>query len=166
MSRAGVPRALFAIVALLAVASLVSCATGVQQPSSKQGGVQSVESLVAVLDAVAPDVDSIRINFSCDTVDSIALKAPNGRSAWSVRRRRNDSISWVVPSNVTINSIGGALPLDSAGPQGGAPGTPYKSKVKDNAERKTYHYIIDATCQPAAAPARRLIIDPEFIVHP
>jgi len=165
MSRADVPRALFAIIALVAVASLLSCAKGDQQVSSKQG-VQSVESLVAILDAVAPEVDSVRINFYCGTVDSIALKAPNGSSAWSVRRKQNDTISWVVPSNVTINSIGGALPLDSAGPQGGSPGTPYKSKVKSDAQRKTYHYIIDATCQPAAAPARHLIIDPEFIVHP
>ena len=165
MSRAGLPRALFAIVALVAVASLVSCAKGDQQVSSKQGGVQSVESLVAVLDAVAPETDSIRINFSCGTVDSIALKTPHGGSAWSVRRRQNDTISWVVPSNVTINSIAG-LPLDSAGSQGGTPGTPYKSKVKGNAERKTYHYAIQATCHPASGDSIRLIIDPEFIVHP
>ena len=154
MSRAGVPRAFVAIVALVASASFVSCSDS--------------EELIpqAEVDALVPYVDSIRVNFSCGTVDSIALKtAPGGGPAWSVRRMRNDSISWVVGTNVTINSIVG-IPLDSAGPQGGAPGTAYKSKVKSDAQKKTYHYVIDATCHPAAGPDRHLIIDPEFIVRP
>jgi hypothetical protein len=151
MSRADVPRAFVAIVALVATASFVAC--------SSEGLDE------AQVDAVVPSVDSISVRFSCGTVDSIALKAPNGGPAWAVRRSRNEPISWVVPTNVTINSIAG-LPLDSAGSQGGTPGTPYKSKVKNNAESKTYHYAIDATCRPASGDSIRLIIDPEFIVHP
>lgn len=151
MSRAYVPRAVAAIVALVAAASFAAC--------SSEGLNQ------ATVDALVPSVDSINVRFSCGAVDSIALKAPNGGPAWAVRRSRNQPISWVVPANVTINSIAG-LPLDSAGVQGGSPGTPFKSKVKDNAESKTYHYAIEATCHPTSGSDRHLIIDPEFIVHP
>ena len=150
MYRAGVPRAFVAIAALVAIASFVACS--------------SEEVDLAQFDALVPSVDSISVRFSCGTVDSIALKAPNGGPAWAVRRKQNELISWVVPSNVTINSIAG-LPLDSAGSQGGTPGTPFKSKVKGNAERKTYHYPIQLTCHPASGDDRHLIIDPEFIVH-
>jgi hypothetical protein len=150
MSRAGVPRAFMALVALVAVASLVACTKDFDK---------------AQYDALVQSVDSITVKFSCGVVDSIALKAPNGGPAWAVSRKRKSPISWVVPGNVTIDSIGG-LPLDSAGSQGGTPGTPFKSKVKGNAEFKTYHYVIASTCHPAAGPDRHLIIDPEFIVHP
>lgn len=148
MSRAGVPRASVVLVALVAVVSLAACA---EKPDEARFNT--------------PSVDAITVAFSCGGVDSIALKAPNKDPAWAVRRKRKDPISWVVPANVTINSITG-VPLDPAGSQGGTPGTPFKSKVKDNAEWKTYHYVIDVTCHPTAPPDRHLIIDPEFIVHP
>jgi hypothetical protein len=151
MSRAYVPRAVAAIVALVAAASFAAC--------SSEGLNQ------ATVDALVPSVDSINVRFSCGAVDSIALRAPNGGPAWAVRRSKNETISWVVSANVTINSIAG-LPLDSAGSQGGTPGTPFRSKVKGDAESKTYHYAIEATCHPAAGPDRHLILDPEFIVHP
>ena len=152
MSRAGVSRVL---VALVAVASLVSCMEG---------------DVEAQFDAVAPSVDSVRIKFSCGAVDSIALIAPNGAPAWAVRRKPNNPISWVVDSNVTIHSIGGTspnenFPIDSAGPQGGAPGVPFSGKVKGGTPNGSYHYVIDASCQPASGPARRLVIDPEMIVR-
>jgi hypothetical protein len=159
MSRAGVSPALIALVAVASLAALVSCTGGDEE---------------ALLDAVAPSVDSVRVNFSCGTVDSIAvdsiaLATPSGIPAWSVRRKPNNPITWVVPANVTINSILGktpvdTLPLDPDGPQGGAAGTPFKSKIKAHAASKTYHYLIDATCQPASGPARRLVIDPEMII--
>jgi hypothetical protein len=138
------------------VASLMSCT---------EGDVQ------ARFDEIAPSADSVRIRFSCGAVDSIALTDPSGAPAWAVTRRRNSPISWVVPPNVTINSIVGktaadTLPLDPDGPQGGAPGAPFKSKVKGNAREKTYHYLIDATCRPASGPPdRRMVIDPEMIVR-
>ena len=108
MSRAYVPRAVAAIVAL-AAASFAAC--------SSEGLNQ------ATVDALVPSVDSINVRFSCGAVDSIALKAPNGGPAWAVRRSKNETISWVVYANVTINSIAG-LRLESAGSQGGTPGSP------------------------------------------
>ena len=151
MSQAGVPRVFVAIVAVVAVALLAACA---QKPDADR------------FNTFVPSVDVITVAFSCGAVDSIAMTAPNGDPAWIVGRKQKDPISWVVPANVTINSITG-LPLDTAGSQGGTPGTPYKSKVKENAERKTYHYAIELTCRPAAGPPdTHLIIDPEFIVHP
>jgi hypothetical protein len=159
MSRAGVSRALVVLVCVASLATLVSCTGGDEE---------------ALFDAVAPSVDSVRVNFSCGTVDSIAvdsiaLATLSGDPAWSIRRKPNNPITWVVPANVTINSIAGrtpvdTLPLDPDGPQGGAAGAPFKSKVKAHAASKTYHYLIDATCQPASGPARRLVIDPEMII--
>jgi hypothetical protein len=160
MSRTGVSRTLVALVALVAVASLLSCTA----------------DEVAQLDTVAPSADSIRVKFSCGAVDSIALTTPSGGSAWAVKRKPKDPISWVVSPNVTINSIVSAtpadtLPLDTAGPQGGAPGTPFQSKVKENAPDKTFHYVINATCRPVGgdpggANDVHLLIDPEMIIHP
>jgi hypothetical protein len=154
MSRAGVSRAWVALVAMASLAALVSCTEG---------------DVEAAFDAIAPSVDSVRVNFSCGAVDSIALTTPSGDPAWSVTRKPNNPITWVVPANVTINSILGktpadTLPLDPDGPQGGAAGTPFKSKVKAHAATKTYHYVIDATCQSASGP-RRLVIDPELILR-
>jgi hypothetical protein len=120
--------------------------------------------LAAELDAVAPSVDSISIKFACGTLDSIALKTMSGNPAWAVKRQQKNPITWVVPSNVTINSITGA-PILPDGPQGGTAGTPYKSKVDSNATKKTHHYSIEATCHPAAGSDRHLVIDPEMIVH-
>jgi hypothetical protein len=155
MSRARVSPALIALVAVASLAVLVSCTEGFEE---------------ADFDAIAPSVDSVRVNFSCGAVDSIALTTPSGNPAWTVRRKPNNPITWVVPANVTINSILGktptdTLPLDADGPQGGAAGTPFKSKVKAHAAEKAYHYVIDATCQPVSGSARRLVIDPEMIVH-
>src|SRR5258705_1654378 len=133
MSRAGLSRALVALAALVAAASLVSCK----------------KDVVAQLDAVAPSTDSIKVNFSCGAVDSIALSDASGGPAWAVKRRPNEPISWIVPPNVTINSIAATNPADTiplipAGPQGGAPGTPFQSKVKQGSARvKPYHYAID-----------------------
>jgi len=113
-------------------------------------------------------VDTVSVNFVCATGDTIALKTPAGKSAWSVRRNPNDVITWVVPSNVTIHSIkgksAGEFPVDSAGVQGGAPGASFKAKVKGNAANGMYHYLINATCTPASGPAVNLVIDPEMIV--
>jgi hypothetical protein len=155
MSRAGVSRAL---VALVTVSLLASCTK------------ETEEGDRALIEEVVPSVDSVLIKFTCDTVLSIALTTPSGGPAWSVRRQRNNPISWVVPGNVTINSIVGktsadTLPLDPDGPQGGTVGAPFKSKVKANAQEKAYNYSIDASCT-ASGNTTRLLIDPEFIVRP
>jgi hypothetical protein len=144
--------------ALVGVALLASCTK------------EAAEDDRALLEAVVPSVDSVLVKFSCDTVISIALTTPSGGPAWSVRRQRNNPISWVVPGNVTINSIVGktsadSLPLDPDGPQGGTAGAPFKSKVKGNAQEKGYNYLIDASCT-ASGNTTRLLIDPEFIVRP
>jgi hypothetical protein len=156
MSRAGVSRTLVGAVALVALIAVASCTQTADQES--------------LLDAVAPSVDSVHINFSCGPVDSLALADKNGRPAWSFSRRPNDPITWVVPQNVTINSLKGRtandnFPVDSTGPQGGAPGTAFHAKVKGGAAQGTYHYVINATCT-AGADTIRLLIDPELIIRP
>jgi hypothetical protein len=174
MSRTDVYRALAAIVA---VASLVSCNSKVGDqnvspnqaagPSQALGGYPGV---VGYADAVGP----IHINFTCDTtppsIPSLSLADANGNPAWTVKAKKKDPISWEVPANVTIDSIVSKnaipLPLDSAGPQGGGPGIPYSSKVKDSNKPPTdYHYNIFAKCNPTdGAPVLRLKIDPEMII--
>src|SRR5215218_4943704 len=98
MSRAGLSRALVAVVAMASLAALVSCTEG----DVEEG-----------FDAIAPSVDSLRIQISCGAVDSIALTTLSGKPAWAVRRQQNHPITWTVPANVTINSIVGKTPADS-----------------------------------------------------
>jgi hypothetical protein len=146
------------------VASLVSCA---QKDEGTQNNARldvQDAGLAAQLDAVSPSVDSINITFTCAAVDSIALRTMAGKSAWAVRRQRKNPITWVVPSNVTIDSIRGA-PILPDGPQGGGAGTPYKSTVDSNATKTTHHYSIAATCNPGAGAPVHLVIDPEMIIH-
>ena len=153
MSHAGVSRTL---VVLVAAASLVSC----NYSEYKRRNNALVE--------LAPSEGSIHINFSCTGVASVALEDSVGHTAWVVRRNRNDLIRWVVPPNVTINSITGpGFPADTAavvGPQGGAPGVAYNAKVSPHASHGRYHYVIDATCRSTPTDSIRLLIDPEFIV--
>jgi hypothetical protein len=112
----------------------------------------------------------IHINLTCGPVISIGLADANGNPAWTYKVKKNDPISWEVPPTVTIDSIRGktpadSLPLDPDGPQGGQPGTPYKSKVKNSAkDDKDYHYNIFASCNPGPN-AQRFRIDPEMIVR-
>jgi hypothetical protein len=145
-----------------------------------QAAQQQDANLQAQIDAIAPDTDHVLIDFSCDNNEvSIGLfdTQPGGAPAWAVRRHPNNKIAWTVPQNVTINSItaksgSDPLPLDvDSHEHGGAPGVPFKAKVKSNAgnpgnpSTKTYYYHIDVTCQPATGPEIRLVIDPEFIVN-
>ena len=122
----------------------------------------------AALVELAPSAGSIHVNFSCIGGDTLALEDSVGHTAWVVRRNPNDLIRWVVPPNVTINSIKGInFPVDTegvAGPHGHAPGVPYNAKVSPNASNGRYHYVIDATCRSAPTDSTRLLIDPEFIV--
>ena len=153
MSHAGAFRTL---VTLVVAASLVSC-----KPTSPSRTV-----------AFSPKSASpIHVNFVCGAVDSIGLADANGKSAWVFTADKKDTVSWVVPTNVTINSITGktvadTLPLDSIGTQGGQPGVSFNSKVRDsNKQETTYHYNIDATCHPATGPDVHLLIDPDMIVR-
>ncbi len=113
----------------------------------------------------------VHINFSCGDTLSIGLADGSGNPAWTFSTKKKDTVSWVVPANVAINSIlpktaADTLPLDSAGTQGHAPGVAFISKVKDSNKPTTdYHYKIDATCHPATGPDVRLLIDPDMIVR-
>ncbi|HTK46691.1 MAG TPA: hypothetical protein VL328_01775 [Gemmatimonadaceae bacterium] len=156
MSRAGVPRTVAALAVLAAATSLVSCNFN--------------KDSVALVETLAPDVNTVHIDFSCGATTSIGLTDGSGNSAWAVVRHPNNSIQWVVPLDVTINSIAGkteALPIthNPGDPQGGSPGTPFKGKVKGGANG-TYHYVITASCDPGGgAPPLNLSIDPEMIVR-
>jgi len=148
MSHAGAYRTLAAV---LAAASLVSCK----------------KVIVNFADPVGP----IHVNFTCVGTPSISLADASGNPAWTYRTKKKDPISWVVGPAVTIDSIVSKdtipLPLDPAGPQGGQPGLPYDSKVKDSNKPTTdYHYNIFASCNPGGgAPVLQLKIDPEMIVR-
>src|SRR5215831_12904133 len=93
MSRAGVPRAVFALAALVAV-SLVSCK-------------KTVAPVTSLIDAMAPDRDTVQVVFKCATVDSVGLFDTSGKPAWNVMRHPNQTITWVVAQTVTINSLTG-----------------------------------------------------------
>ena len=154
MSHAGACRTL----AMLVVATSLAC-----NPSSPNNNV-------AVLGS-PQSVSPIHVNFTCGAIDSLALVDANGTPAWTFITKKNDTISWVVPSNVTINSITGktaadTLPLVSNGPQGGQPGVSFDSKVQNSNKSETkYHYNIDATCHPQTGSDVHLLIDPEMIVR-
>ena len=149
MSHAGVSRTL---AVLVAAASLASCYK------------EDHDTLVEL----APSVGSIHVNFSCIGVDSLALEDSVGHPAWVVMRNPGDTIRWVVPPTVTINSIGGPnFPVDTdsvAGPHGHAPGLPYNARVNPNATKGRRHYVIDVTCHSTPTDSTRLLIDPEFIL--
>jgi hypothetical protein len=138
---------------LAVAASLVSC--------------RRRETVEGYADPVGP----IHINFSCGAPITIGLADANGTPAWTFKTKKKDPISWEVPTNVTINSItaktsADPLPLDPDGPQGGAPGVPFKSKVKDsNKPEKDYLYKIEATCHTTTGADVRLVLDPEMIVR-
>lgn len=168
MSHAGAIRPL---AAAIVVVSLVSCIKGGDNTNIKAPVVQSDAQLTAaLLDSVAPSMDSVHINFVCGPVDSIGLTDKNGRPAWSFRRKPNESITWVVPQAVTIDSIVSKsvnpLPLDQNpnDPHGGAPGVAFKATVKSGAANGPYHYVIKTTCNPQTGPAIKLVIDPEMII--
>jgi len=154
MRRAGI-----ALVALPATALLVSC---------NQDAVDLVEAL-------APDTDTVHINFTCGgTNDEIGLDDTHGNSAWAFQRRPNNPITWTVDQTVTINSIKGKntpLPVDHdpSDPGGQQPGVSYKAKVKGNPPgpvigKKSFSYAIDLTCNQNGV-TRRLVIDPEMIIR-
>lgn len=167
MSHAGVFRALAAIVAIVGVASLSSCF------GDKTNIANVNQSVPATLEALAPDTDTVHVNFACGTVDSLSLTAGSG-SGWAVQRHPNQPITWAVGPAVAINAIAGkteALPIDTilGDPHGHTPGTPYKAKVKNNpgvppGQQKIFPYTIDLTCHPGQPDSVRLLLDPEFIV--
>src|SRR3954468_7528880 len=126
MSHAGAFRTL---VLLAVAASLVSCS---DDDDDKVAGY------------TAPS-GPVHINFSCGDTLSIGLADASGNPAWSFSAKKKDTVSWVVPTNVKINSIlpktaADSLPLDSAGTQGHALGAAYISKVKESNKPTTdYH---------------------------
>jgi hypothetical protein len=181
MSRASVPRAVVALIAVASLASLVSCKKTVQLTTDQ-----------ALIQTLAPDVPKIYINFSCDTDTTLGFfDAPSGpakHAAWAFMRHNGgpkNQIEWIVSQNaqpVTINSITSKgspaepFPIDPLNPTGGSPGVSFKAKVKNSAgedpdsgqdhKDKDYSYAIGLTCDP---PGPRLpihvVIDPEMIVR-
>jgi hypothetical protein len=117
----------------------------------------------------AAAVSPIHVNFTCDAVPSVSLADANGRPAWIIRVKKNDPIAWEVTPSVTIDSIVSKdsipLPLNPNGAQGGGPGTPYRSRVKNsNNPSRDYKYNIFATCNTGAQAPLKLRIDPEMII--
>lgn len=153
MSRAGAYRTL---ALLLVAASLVACDS------------EDDDDAVA---RYTPAAGPVHINVTCADTISVGLADASGNPAWTFSTKKKDTVTWVVPANVTINSIRGkspadSLPLDSAGTQGHAPGASFISKVREGPQPPTdYHYKIDATCHPATGPDVHLLIDPEMIVR-
>jgi hypothetical protein len=155
MSHAGVFRAL-AVVA--AATSLASCNQSLDLAN------------VAGYDEPTPP---FTINITCGTKVSVAFTGANGAPAWLVKLKKNDTFSWEVPTNVTIDSIRpkagqDSLPTNPDGPQGGQPGAPYKSKVKDQdyGNGKDYRYNIFTTCNPGGGgQPLPVLLDPEMIVR-
>jgi len=78
MSRAGVPRTVAALAVLAAATSLVSCNFN--------------KDSVALVETLAPDVNTVHIDFSCGATTSIGLTDGSGNSAWAVVRHPNNSI--------------------------------------------------------------------------
>jgi hypothetical protein len=177
MSRVSVPRA---VVSLVVVACLVSCRHEDQQQLADE------QALIA---ALAPDVPTVYVNFTCAADTTIGLFDANGpgkKPAWAVMRRRTNPIQWVVAQNarpVTITSIGDKpgedpFPIDvDSTEHGGSPGVAFKATVKadagvpgqdppaDKPKDRVYAYSIGLTCTPATGPAIHVVIDPEMIVR-
>ena len=176
MSLARGPRAVVALAALATAASLVSCNHDDQQQLADQ------QALIA---ALAPDVGTIYVNFSCgtDTTFGLFYDAPGNQKkpAWAFMRHPSgpkNQISWEVQQNaqpVTITTIGdkpgqGSFPINVI-QQGGSPGVAFKATVKPGAgghganSDTTYAYSIGVTCKPASGPDIHVVIDPEMIVR-
>ena len=145
-----------AVIIIVAAVSLSSCA----RPS-----VDPIISPLFMANATAP----IHINFTCDGTNQISLTDDAGDAAWSFEAKKFETVSWVVPANVSINGISSKvpsvpLPLSTPGPQGGK-GNPYTGQVNATAQSKRHYlYNIDVTCAPLAGPAVRLVIDPDMII--
>jgi hypothetical protein len=176
MSRVSVPRA---VASLVVVASLVSCRHEDEQLTDQQ----------ALIAALAPDVPTVYVNFTCAADTTIGLFDSNGpgkKPAWAVMRRRTNPIQWAVAQNarpVTITSIGDKsgedpfpIMVDSTD-HGGSPGKAFKATVKADAgvpgqdppankpKDRVYAYSIGLTCNPASGPDIHVVIDPEMIVR-
>jgi len=183
MSRAGVRYSVVTVLVVASLVSLESCSKGDLQPAADQqktAAQQNEADEEAFVAELAPDADTVHINFVCGAIDSIGLTA-SGKTAWNILRHRNSPIIWKVEPTVTINSIkgkSGLLPIDTVPgePHGGAGVTLYKATVNANAgasgpppfpgthKDKNYSYEIDVTCT-AGANSTRLVIDPELIVR-
>ena len=147
-----------AAIAIIAGGLLSSCAQSSRDP---------VVDPHILADAEPP----IKIEFTCNGANKVGLTGKNGVSAWTFKAKKKDPVSWLVEPNVAINGISAKLgeselPLSSDGASGGANGTPYQTKVKDNADLKTYHYNIEVTCTPTIGGGNpvRLTIDPDMII--
>jgi len=163
MSRAGVPRALVtlgAVVSLVSLISLASCMKAQDQPQD-------------LLAALAPDRDTVRVVFTCAGVDSIGLFDTSGKPAWNVMRHPNQTITWVVAQTVTINSLKGKstpLPVNvDQNQHGQSPGASFVATVKNNAGTpgngdKSYAYELDVACT-SGGNTTNLVIDPEMIIR-
>ena len=144
------------VIAFVASGLLISCARPAMNPE--------VGPLV-LRDAESP----ISINFTCNGPNVISLTDNNGNQAWTFKARKNAPVSWLVPANVTINSISSKtpaipLPLSPNGNAGGSNGKSYDSKVDSDAQSKHYLYNIDVTCTSAVGATVRLVIDPDMII--
>jgi predicted small lipoprotein YifL len=175
MSRARVPRAFV----ILVLVSLASCAkkddnrtpdATVPPPQAPQ---QNQANLQALIDEIAPDKDTVYVNFSCGTFNSIGLTdaKTNGKPAWAIQRHPNQSITWTVANTVTIDSIKGkstALPITvDPNEHGGAAGKSFKATVNNPAGPNgttPFDYLIGLTCK-AGNQTTHLLIDPEFILN-
>jgi hypothetical protein len=124
MSRPSVRRSLATVVVVVSSVSLVSllsCMKGDQQTLA----VQQDSTDAAFIAELAPDTDTVHVNFACATIDSIGFTA-TGKTAWNILRHRNSPIIWAVAQNaqpVTINSIkgkSGPFPIDTV------PGAPHR----------------------------------------
>ena len=146
-----------ALITILAGVVLASCARPSMDPDVGPR---------VFTDAVAP----IHINFTCQGgVNQISLTDDNGNPAWTFKAKKNDPVSWVVPANVTINSISSKtpaipLPVSPNGNSGGSNGKSYETKVNSDAQSKHYLYNIDVTCTSTSGAVVRLVIDPDMII--
>jgi hypothetical protein len=156
MSHAGTPRAVAAVVALAAVASLVSCSGD-------------------VLEQLAPKTAEVHVHFICGTAaDSLGLNDGHGSSAWAIQRHQGEPIEWKAAPNVAINSItakSGQFPFDTVQGEdhGGSPGVSYKAKAPAISglpfTKKTFSYAISLTCNRGQPDSVRVVLDPEMIVR-
>ena len=151
-----------ALITIAAAALLGACA----RPSVDPNGGPHIFA-----DAVAP----IHINFSCDDANKgiqVSLIDDNGNPAWAFKAKKNDPVSWLVPANVTINSISPKdpaipLPISPNGNSGHSNGRSYDVKVNGNAPGSNVHYPynIDVSCTPPGGGTPvRLVIDPDMII--
>lgn len=186
MSLARGPRKAVALAALAAGMSLVSCNNPGDQKAPAAPQIQAPQAPALVLiDAIAPDLDTVYVHYVCAAVDSIGLTDKNGQSAWNHQRRPSTpghpvTIIWKPDPTVTIDSIKpkpgpDALPID-VDPvlKGGSPGGLYKGTVQStagvpgnppagNPTFKSYPYGLKLTCGTGPS-SRHLVVDPEMII--